>query len=147
MLPSMHDAAFIDQRQVSHFCKADACFLQDFNWSWPQSTRLSMCSRSSSQVMTPGVESGGTNPSHWAQLGYAPTSLHMSSHIPASLLCSAARFLRSMATHALSSPFASTCREAQTAGEPRSTRMSAAMTFDLLCARRSFVVLGLPDWF
>merc|ERR1719388_34538 len=89
-----------------YFCNADACFLQDLSWSWPQSTRLSMCSRSSSHVMTPGVESGGTNPSHCAQLGYAPTSLHMSSHIPASLFCTRVRILRSMATQAFSSLFA-----------------------------------------
>merc|ERR1719388_157033 len=119
-----------------YFCNADACFLQDLSWSWPHSTRLSMCSRSSSHVMTPGVESGGTNPSHWAQLGYAPTSLHMSSHIPASLLCNAARCLRSIATHALSSALTSTCREAHTAGEPRSTRRSAAISSDLLGANK-----------
>merc|ERR1719218_400179 len=107
-----------------HFCNADACLAQALSWSWPQSTRLSMCSRSSSQVITPGVESGGTNPAHCAQLGYAPTSLHISSHIPASLLCSAARFLRSMVMHALSSPFESTCKEAHTAVELRSTRRS-----------------------
>merc|ERR1719428_678797 len=117
-------------------CSADACFLQDLSWSWPQSTRLSMCSRSSSHVMTPGVESGGTNPSHWAQLGYAPTSLHISSHIPASLLCSAARCLRSIAAHALSSPFASTCREAHATGDPNNTKRSTAIVVDLLSAER-----------
>merc|ERR1719230_2074951 len=112
---------------LPHFCSADACFLQDLSWSCPQSTRLSICSRSSSHVMTPGVESGGTKPSHCAQLGYAPTSLHMSSHMPASLLCNAARFLRSMAAHALSSPLPSTWREAHAAGDPSSTRNSLAI--------------------
>merc|ERR1719240_1404642 len=91
----------------NHFCSADACFLQDLSWSCPQSTRLSMCSSSSSQVITPGVESGGTNPSHCAQFGYAPTSLHISSHMPASLLCRAARFFKSTVKHALSSTFES----------------------------------------
>merc|ERR1719235_1326918 len=126
-------------------CSADACFLQDLSWSWPQSTRLSMCSRSSSHVITPGVESGGTNPSHCAQFGYAPTSLHMSSHIPASLLCSAARFLRSVAAHALSSPFTFTCKEAHATGDPNNTRRSAAIVRDLLSASRSFVAMDLSD--
>merc|ERR1719387_279206 len=92
--------------RCSHFCKADACFLQDLSWSCPQSTRLSMCPRSSSQVITPGVGSGGTNPAHWEQFGYAPTSLHISSHMPASLLCIFARYLRSVAWHDFSSFFA-----------------------------------------
>merc|ERR1719217_430284 len=139
------DSEIKDKGEEPHFCSADACFLQDLSWSWPQSTRLSICSRSSSQVMTPGVESGGTNPSHWAQLGYAPTSLHMSSHIPASLLCSAARFLRSMATHALSSPFASTCREACTVDNPNKTRRSMAIAVDLQIVSGSYVAVSLPD--
>merc|ERR1719217_174553 len=97
------DSEIKDKGEEPHFCSADACFLQDLSWSWPQSTRLSMCSRSSSQVITPGVESGGTNPAHCEQFGYAPTSLHISSHIPASLLCTRARFLRSSASQAFSS--------------------------------------------
>merc|ERR1719265_356911 len=114
-------------------CSAEACFLHALSWSWPQSTRLSMCSRSSSQVITPGVESGGTNPAHCAQFGYAPTSLHISSHIPASLLCRAARFFKSMFTHALSSPFESTCMKAETVEHVNSTRMSFAIAVASEC--------------
>merc|ERR1719284_1738261 len=55
--------------------------------SWPQYDRLSMCSRSSSHVITPGVESGATKSGQPEHFGYAPTSLHMSSHTPASLFC------------------------------------------------------------
>merc|ERR1712194_747495 len=54
-----------------------------------------MCSKSSSQVITPGVESGSTNLGHCAHFGYAPTSLHMSSQTPANLFCKAARRWRS----------------------------------------------------
>merc|ERR1719235_441279 len=42
------------------FWSAEACLAQAFSCSWPQSDKLSMCSRSSSQVITPGVASGGT---------------------------------------------------------------------------------------
>merc|ERR550532_3501739 len=53
-----------------------------------------MCSSNSSQVMTPGVASGGVKPGH-VHLGYAPTSLHMSSQMPANLFCTAARWCNS----------------------------------------------------
>merc|ERR1719217_1891387 len=115
------DSEIKDKGEEPHFCSADACFLQDLSWSWPQSTRLSICSRSSSQVMTPGVESGGTNPSHCAQLGYAPTSLHMSSHIPASLFCTCVRILRSVATHAFSSLFTTLWRNTDEADDFEAT--------------------------
>eukprot|EP00418_Pyrodinium_bahamense_P019313 CAMPEP_0179115296 /NCGR_PEP_ID=MMETSP0796-20121207/54027_1 /TAXON_ID=73915 /ORGANISM="Pyrodinium bahamense, Strain pbaha01" /LENGTH=109 /DNA_ID=CAMNT_0020813543 /DNA_START=123 /DNA_END=453 /DNA_ORIENTATION=- len=63
------------------------------------SPKLSMCSSSSSQVNTPGVESGATKFGHWLQFGYAPTSLHMSSQIPASLFWTCDRRARSEARH------------------------------------------------
>merc|ERR1719301_364661 len=72
-----------------------ACFPHAFSWSWPQSAKLSMCVSSSSQVITPGVGSGGTKLGQAAHFGYAPTSLHMSSQRPASLFCTLTRFLRS----------------------------------------------------
>merc|ERR1719379_806580 len=102
-------------RDSAHFCKADACFLHALSSSWPQSTRLSMCSRSSSQVITPGVGSGGTKPAQPGQLGYEPTSLHISSQRPASLFCNCARRLRSEASHDFSSPFSEvpTCNIAE----------------------------------
>merc|ERR1719157_135756 len=83
--------------------RADACFFQPLIDSWPQATKLSMCSFSSTQVITPGVESGATKAGHWLHLGYAPTSLHMSSQTLASLFWNCARFLRSWETHACSS--------------------------------------------
>merc|ERR1719301_510488 len=100
----------------AHFCSADACFLHALSSSWPQSTRLSMCSRSSSQVITPGVGSGGTKPAQPGQLGYEPTSLHISSHRPASLFCNCARRFRSEASHDLSAAFTPTCSTAWTDG-------------------------------
>merc|ERR550537_283441 len=93
----------------AHFCSCDACFLHAFSSSLPQSTRLSMCSRSSSHVITPGVESGGMNPAQPEQLGYALTSLHISSQRPASLFCSSARRLRSDASQACSLLLCTTC--------------------------------------
>merc|ERR1719478_493245 len=63
-------------------CRADACLCQPFNWPAPHSTKLSICCKSSSQVITPGVASGATNLGHCVHFGYAPTSLHMSSHTP-----------------------------------------------------------------
>merc|ERR1719252_358564 len=67
----------------------------------PHSDKLSMCSRSSGQVITPGVASGATK-SGQVHLGKAPTSLHMSTHTPAILFCNFMRFLRSSETHAVS---------------------------------------------
>merc|ERR1719152_730310 len=99
------------------FCRADACFLQAFSSSLPQSTRLSICSKSSSQVITPGVGSGGMKPAHPAQFGYAPTSLHISSQRPASLFCNCARRLRSVASQACCSLFLEpTCSTEDTNG-------------------------------
>merc|ERR1719410_324439 len=49
-----------------------------------------MCSSNSSHVITSGVESGGVNLGH-EHFGYAPTSLHMSSQIDASLFCTTKR--------------------------------------------------------
>merc|ERR1719408_1038294 len=83
---------------LSDFWRADACFFQLFSLPWPQATKLSMCSNSSSHVITPGVESGATNFGHCVHFGYAPTSLHMSSHTPASLFCTCARRSKSVAT-------------------------------------------------
>merc|ERR1719463_456624 len=107
----LHQACF-------YFCNADACFRQDLSSSFPQSTRLSICSKSSSHVMTPGVESGGMKPAQPEQFGYAPTSLHISSQRPASLFCNSARRLRSVASQACSSLFCTTWllsrREAET---------------------------------
>merc|ERR1719389_1163099 len=79
-----------------------ACFAHAFSWSWPQSARLSMCVSSSSQVITPGVGSGGTKLGQAAHFGYAPTSLHMSSQRPASLFCNWARCFKSSDAHACS---------------------------------------------
>merc|ERR1719284_96590 len=59
-----------------------------------------MCSSNSSQVMTPGVASGGVKPGQ-VHLGYAPTSLHMSSQMPANLFCMATRCCMSVAMHDL----------------------------------------------
>merc|ERR1719265_1648743 len=67
----------------------------------PHSDRLSMCSRSSSQVMTPGVASGATKLGQ-VHLGKAPTSLHMSTQTPAILFWSLARCLASASTQAFS---------------------------------------------
>merc|ERR1719160_2435267 len=109
----------------AHFCSADACFLHALSSSWPQSTRLSMCSRSSSQVITPGVGSGGTKPAQPGQLGYEPTSLHISSQRPASLFCNCARLLRSEASHDLSAAFTPTWSTAETdCAADRTTRSS-----------------------
>merc|ERR1719502_1796299 len=84
---------------LSDFWSADAVFLQSFSLPWPQATRLSMCSRSSSQVITPGVESGAANLGHCVHLGYAPTSLHMSSQTPASLFWRRIRLVASSSLH------------------------------------------------
>merc|ERR1719316_2560482 len=62
------------------------------------SDKLSMCSSNSDQVMTPGVESGGTK-SGQVHFGKAPTSLHMSTQTPASLFCRAARCIKSSFKH------------------------------------------------
>merc|ERR1719327_481310 len=66
----------------------------------PHSDKLSMCSSSSGQVITPGVESGGTKSGH-VHLGKAPTSLHMSTQTPASLFWTCARCAKSSASQAL----------------------------------------------
>merc|ERR1719446_1816888 len=79
-----------------------ACECQSLIMPWPHSTKLSMCSKSSSHVMTPGVESGATKPGHCAHCGYAPTSLHMSSQIPASLFCTCERKFKSADKHPFS---------------------------------------------
>merc|ERR1719272_2608890 len=79
----------------------EACFVQAFNSPCPHSDKLSMCSSSSGQVMTPGVESGATK-SGQVHLGNAPTSLHMSTQTPASLFCSCARCLKSSERQAFS---------------------------------------------
>merc|ERR1719345_499269 len=94
-----------------------ACLVQAFSSSAPQDERLSMCSRSSSQVITPGVESGGTKPAHCGHDGYAPISLHISSHMLPSLFCTCARRLRSEASHAFSSLFSPTCRNTGAEGD------------------------------
>merc|ERR1719161_1664764 len=80
---------------------ADACEVHALISPCPHSDKLSMCSRSSGQVITPGVESGATK-SGQVHLGNAPTSLHISTHTPASLFCSCIRRLRSSETQALS---------------------------------------------
>merc|ERR1719310_2278957 len=67
---------------------------QAFNSPWPHSDKLSMCSKSSGHVITPGVESGGAK-SGQVHLGYAPTSLHMSTQTPASLFCTCRRIFTS----------------------------------------------------
>jgi len=82
-------------------CTKDACDLQPLIWPWPHSDKLSMCSSNSGQVMTPGVESGATK-SGQVHLGKAPTSLHMSTHTPASLFCNCARCFKSSARQAFS---------------------------------------------
>merc|ERR1740138_562366 len=64
----------------------------------PHSDKLSMCSRSSGQVITPGVASGATK-SGQVHLGKAPTSLHMSTQTPASLFCRATRCFKSSDKH------------------------------------------------
>merc|ERR1719183_2466267 len=69
-----------------------------FNSPWPHSDKLSMCSRRSGQVITPGVESGATK-SGQVHLGNAPTSLHISTQTPASLFCSAALCCTSSCKH------------------------------------------------
>merc|ERR1719407_445103 len=89
-------------RDTAFFWSADACLVHALIESWPQYTRLSICSSSSSQVITPGVGSGATKPGH-VHFGYAPTSLHISSQTPASLFWSWARRLRSSVVHACSS--------------------------------------------
>merc|ERR1712194_425724 len=61
-----------------------------------------MCSKSSSHVITPGVESGSTNAGHCAHFGYAPTSLHMSSQMPDNLFCTCVLIFESAAMHACS---------------------------------------------
>merc|ERR1719243_122179 len=99
----------LSHQKCIYFCNADACFRQDLSSSLPQSTRLSICSKSSSHVMTPGVESGGMKPAQPEQFGYAPTSLHISSQRPASLFCNSARRLRSDASQACSPLFSTTC--------------------------------------
>merc|ERR1719261_664743 len=81
------------------FCSADACCLHAFSSSAPQLERLSMCSRSSSHVITPGVASGCTKLGQ-LQFGYDPTFLHMSSQASASLFCSCARRFKSSVAHA-----------------------------------------------
>merc|ERR1719382_1087837 len=67
-----------------------AVFFQPLIVSPDQLTTPSMYSSSSSQVITPGVESGCTKSGH-LQFGYAPTSLHILSHSPASMFCRNAR--------------------------------------------------------
>merc|ERR1719478_1625327 len=80
---------------VETVCKADACLCQPLSSPAPHSTKLSMCSNNSSHVITPGVASGATKFGHCVHFGYAPTSLHMSSQIPANLFCTAARCSKS----------------------------------------------------
>merc|ERR1719235_923458 len=82
-----------------------ACFLQALTSSSPQSAKLSMCVSNSSQVITPGVGSGGTKFGQAAHFGYAPTSLHMSSQRPASLFCTLMRIFKSAAEQDSSAPF------------------------------------------
>merc|ERR1719388_616303 len=89
-----------DDSAVHHPYRA-AVFFHPLIMSWPQYDRLSMCSSSSSQVITPGVESGATKFGQPEHFGYAPTSLHMSSQTPASLFCTWARCWASSAAHAL----------------------------------------------
>merc|ERR1719235_1435936 len=79
-----------------------ACFPHALSSSLPQADKLSMCVSSSSQVITPGVGSGGTKLGQAAHFGYAPTSLHMSSQRSASLFCSCARCFKSSAKQACS---------------------------------------------
>merc|ERR1719408_703216 len=86
-----------------------ACLPQALSSSFPQSAKLSMCVRSSSQVITPGVGSGGTKLGQAAHFGYAPTSLHISSHRPASLFCTRTRFFRSAAEQDCSPCTSFTC--------------------------------------
>merc|ERR1719191_351801 len=120
-------------RSHAHFWSAEACFLHALSSSWPQSTRLSMCSRSSSQVITPGVGSGGTKPAQPGHDGYEPTSLHMSSQSPASLFCSCARRFRSEASHDFSSAFTPTCSTARADGATDRTTRSTAEARIMSC--------------
>merc|ERR1719265_124207 len=92
----------------------------------PHSERLSMWVRSSSQVMTPGVGSGGTKLGHPGHDGYEPTSLHISSHMPASLFWSCMRCCKSSATHAFSPPWdLRTCRNADVCTTSNAATMNA----------------------
>merc|ERR1719253_842790 len=79
---------------------APAVLVHALSSLWPQLDKLSMWVKSSSQVITPGVASGGTNAGHCEHFGYAPTSLHMSSHTLASLFCTCARRFNSCVTQA-----------------------------------------------
>merc|ERR1719277_2524997 len=94
----MHDcseeASFCASAGCRSSSRADACFRQAFNVSWPQSTKLSMCCNSSGQVITPGVSSGFTKSEQVLHIpAGAFTSLHMSVQTPASLFCTCIRLL------------------------------------------------------
>merc|ERR1719310_1450455 len=106
-----------------------AVFFQLLIVSAPQSARLSMCTSSSSHVMTPGVESGGTKSGHCAHLGYAPTSLHIAVQMPASLFWNCVRCAKSSAAQPFSSAAPFTFRrlaaEAE-ASKEKSTRTDAS---------------------
>merc|ERR1719221_1107123 len=62
----------------------DACLCQPLILSLPQSLSWSMYAKSSSHVITPGAESGSTK-SGQVHEGYACTSRHIDSQMPASL--------------------------------------------------------------
>merc|ERR1719424_890821 len=115
----------------------DACCVQALSSPWPHSDKLSMCSSSSGQVITPGVESGATKSGH-VHLGKAPTSLHMSTHTPASLFCTCARCLKSSERHASSVCAPCTkdacCAQALSSPWPHSERLS-------MCSRSSGQVI------
>merc|ERR1719221_2215105 len=105
----LRSALMHDDSEETTFCaragcrsssRADACFRQAFNVSWPQATKLSMCCNSSGQVMTPGVSSGFTKLGQVLHIpAGASTSLHMSVHTPASLFCTCIRLLKSALMH------------------------------------------------
>merc|ERR1719345_350363 len=106
-------------------CTKDACCDQALISPWPHSDKLSMCSSSSGQVITPGVESGATKSGH-VHLGKAPTSLHMSTHTPASLFCTCARRARSSPMQAFCEPCIkdACCVQALSSPCPHSDKLS-----------------------
>merc|ERR1719145_261655 len=99
-----HDSSPCFTFSTPDTCSCDACLCQPLMLSRPQSARWSMYDRSSSQVITPGVESGSTK-SGQVHCGYACTSLHMDSQMPASLFCSWTRRAKSCEAHAFSPCF------------------------------------------
>eukprot|EP00446_Apocalathium_sp_SHHI-4_P089571 CAMPEP_0177465800 /NCGR_PEP_ID=MMETSP0369-20130122/17614_1 /TAXON_ID=447022 ORGANISM="Scrippsiella hangoei-like, Strain SHHI-4" /NCGR_SAMPLE_ID=MMETSP0369 /ASSEMBLY_ACC=CAM_ASM_000364 /LENGTH=56 /DNA_ID=CAMNT_0018939723 /DNA_START=165 /DNA_END=333 /DNA_ORIENTATION=- len=54
----------LDQMEKYPVQETVAVLCQAFSSSWPQLTKLSMCSNNSSQVITPGVLSGSTKSGH-----------------------------------------------------------------------------------